>query len=294
MTQIIQEKTGSAIINILLASLCFALMALSIRMCGKEISFLQSTFIRSSVGLVITMLVIYKLKLSFLGTRKKELVWRGVVGSSAALCIFAALKTCGLGEAMTLHRASTIYIPILAIFLLKEKLEAKKLILSLIGFAATLLIIKPNNFDISSGIFLALLSGIFNALALVSVRSLSNSESPHTIMLYFFGVSSLASLILGANYFVTPNFYQASMLSLTAASGYAGQYFQTRAYELGNAATVAPFSYSQVAFSCLFGWFFLAEIPDLLSFIGMAVLICINLILSRPNKSVSDESKQEI
>ena len=62
------------------------------------------------------------------------------------------------------------------------------------------------------------------------------------------------------------------MLGGIGATG--GQFFITAAYRHAPAKEIAVFDYAQVLFAAVLGYFFLSQIPDALSFIGYAVIIC--------------------
>ena len=66
-----------------------------------------------------------------------------------------------------------------------------------------------------------------------------------------------------------------------AGFGLAGQYLIIKAYQLSDASLVAPFVYLEIVTSTIFSWLFFHEMPDRITFIGVAILIISSLFLIR-------------
>lgn len=66
---------------------------------------------------------------------------------------------------------------------------------------------------------------------------------------------------------------QVLFLLLAGLCASCAQFSITKAYSYAPAKEISVYDYSQVLFSALLGLIFLAELPDLLSFIGYIIII---------------------
>jgi drug/metabolite transporter (DMT)-like permease len=135
------------------------------------------------------------------------------------------------------------------------------------------------------GLWIAIIGAFVNAAGWVAVRSLSQKESTATIIFYFTLFSALGALVLGAHSFVAPNAQQALWLVVVGAAGIVGQYFLTIAYRHADAAVVTPLGYTEVFAMLALAWFFFDEIPDALSWAGIALITLAGILVSRPEKA---------
>ena len=142
------------------------------------------------------------------------------------------------------------------------------------------MIIKPGpQLFHSPASLIALIAGLFSALALVATNRLAETEPPVRILIYNFGFSTLLliPLFIWAWKALTPRNW---LLLIGVGTSYAAtQYLIIRAYRYASATELSPFNYSVVVFSGILGWWFFGSVPDGLAVIGTA-LICAGGILS--------------
>jgi drug/metabolite transporter (DMT)-like permease len=122
-------------------------------------------------------------------------------------------------------------------------------------------------------------SGMFAALAMVSIRRLTRSEPTLRIVFYFSAVCTAVSAVPLAWRWQTPEPGLWILLVLVGVLASLAQSLMTRAYAHAPAAHVGPFTYSTVVFAAAVGWLFWGEVLDVLSFAG-ALLVCLAGILT--------------
>jgi drug/metabolite transporter (DMT)-like permease len=126
---------------------------------------------------------------------------------------------------------------------------------------------------------IALVAGLFSALALVATNKLADTEPPVRILIYNFGFSTLA-LIPPFIWVWKPLTAKNWLLLIGVGACYAAtQYLIIRAYRYASATELSPFNYSVVVFSGILGYWFFGNVPDGKAIIG-TVLICAGDILS--------------
>ena len=72
---------------------------------------------------------------------------------------------------------------------------------------------------------------------------------------------------------VTPDWSMAPWIALLAVAGFSAQSCMTRAMLEGEASIVMPFDYLRLPFAALAGFFIYAEVPDLPTVLGAAIIV---------------------
>lgn len=201
-------------------------------------------------------------------------IGRDLAGVSAMYCYFYASAHLPLAEAVLLNYSMPLFIPFIAALWLGEQVSPRLWAAIGVGFAGIVLILKPGLSLFTPVSLIGLASGLFAALAMVSIRRLSKTEPTLRIVFYFSLVSTVVSAAPLIWRWQTPDPGLWALLIGMGALASLAQLLLTRACSHAPAAQVGPFTYSTVVFAAAIGWIFWSEIPDLLSFGGTA-LVCL-------------------
>ena len=237
-------------------------------------------FFRSAMGLLALLPWVLHRGIGQLKTAKLGgHLGRGLAGVSAMYCYFYALAHLPLGEAVLLNYSTPLFIPFIAALWLGERLSSRLWMAIGTGFVGIVLILKPGLSLFTPVSLIGLASGMFGALAMVSIRRLSKTEPTLRIVFYFSLVCTVVSAVPLVWCWQTPDPDLWILLIGMGALASLAQLLLTRAYAHAPAAQVGPFTYSTVVFAASIGWVFWSEIPDLPSFSGTA-LVCLAGILT--------------
>ena len=119
-------------LNLVLASFFFSLMTVCVKKVDNRIPIFELVFFRSILSLIITSIIINKKKINPWGLNKKLLILRGILGTSALLCIFYSIKNLPLSISTVIQYTYPIFISIFAVLFIKEKLSRQLLLAILI------------------------------------------------------------------------------------------------------------------------------------------------------------------
>lgn len=257
------------------AAAAFAVMAACVKTASASVNNELVVFFRSAVGLLI--LLPWLLKRGVSAVRTQRLgghLWRAGFGLCAMYSFFYAIAHLHLAEAVLLTYSTPLFIPFIAWAWLREPPPAIALPSALLGFAGIALIVKPETIGLIpfAGV-VGVLSGICAAAAWVGIRRISDTEPAVRIVFYFSALSTLVSAVPLLWAWRTPSGAVWLWLVATGIFATAGQYCLTRAYTLAAAARVGPFTYVSVIFAGLIGWALWNEQPDILSLLGMGLVI---------------------
>ncbi|HPE45410.1 MAG TPA: DMT family transporter [Deltaproteobacteria bacterium] len=268
---------------ILAASLMFALLGAFVRTASAMLPNEMVVFFRNALVLVFLMpLFAARRSLPAMSGGKMHLhVLRASAGLVSMYCYFYALAHMKLAEAVLLSYTSPLFIPIIAFLWLHEPLNRRIRIAVLIGFAGVLLILKPGLSIFQPVALVALSAALFASLAMVTIRRMSDTERPESIVFFFTLLSTVISAVPLTWAWQVPGREALVILVFLGLAAMAGQLLMTKGYGLAPAAQVGPFVYCSVVFASIIGWVFWGESLDPLSVVGSLLVFLAGITAAR-------------
>jgi drug/metabolite transporter (DMT)-like permease len=238
-------------------------------------------FFRGFFGLLPTYYLIpkNKLKTFYTTTRSKEHLFRCLMGLMALIAIVVALRELPLAVVVSLSYAAPLFITVLSIFLLSEKVGIFRWLAVLIGFIGVIIIAEPGFKGMNYLYFLPLIFCIGMAFVTITIRKLSTTEPIWLISIFFTITISIAGLATIPMGWVMPNFQDFILLALIGVTGGSANLFLTQSYKLSEVSLVAPLKYLALIFAIIFGYLIWNEIPTIKTLIGASLVILASLII---------------
>lgn len=274
-----------------LSAFGFSVMAVCVKFASIEgIPVLEIVAARALISLLLSYADIHRKRIPVFGQRKDLLFMRGLVGSVTLVCVYYSITHLPLAEATVLQYLYPIFTALLALFFLKEHIHWSLIVSIVLSFIGLLLVVRPTFLfgelaqDLSYfAVLVGILGAIGSSIAYVLVRKLNQTEDSSVIIFYFPLIALPFSLILLGNDFVMPSAYTCGLLVLVGIFTQVGQIGLTKAMQTEAAGRATAFSYLQVVFATLFGWFFFQEIPDMW-FVAGALFILIGVLVNLMTK----------
>ena len=242
-------------------------------------------FLRNGFGLLFLLPWLFRNGLKNIPTKRlPEQIFRAFSGLAAMYCFFYAIAHLKLAEAVLLNFSAPLFIPLIALIWLGESVPPRRILAIIIGFAGICLILKPGVMLLKPAAFIGLASAVFAALAMVTIRRMSDTEPAIRIVFYFSMISTLVSAVPLLWKWQLPALDTILVMALAGIAATMGQLLLTFSYSLSPAAQIGPYTYSTVIFAALYGWLFWSETPDILTIIG-AILIGIAGIVAMQMKA---------
>ena len=264
-------------------SVCtFSIMDLLVKWSGDYTTG-QVMFFRGFFGILPTYFLIPKdrLKTFYRTKRFKEHFFRCIMGLMALIAIVVALRELPLAVVVSLSYAAPLFITILSIFLLSEKVGIFRWIAVLIGFIGVVVISEPGFKEMNYLYFLPLVFCIGMAFVTITIRKLSTTEPIWLISIFFSITILIASLTTIPFGWVMPTFKDFTLLALIGVTGGSANLFLTQSYKLSEVSLVAPLKYLSLIFAIIFGYLIWNEIPSLKTLIGASLVVLASLIIFR-------------
>ena len=264
-------------------SVCtFSVMDLLVKWSG-DYSTGQVMFFRGLFGILPTYFLIPKdrLKTFYKTKRPWEHFFRCVMGLMALIAIIIALRELPLAVVVSLSYAAPLFITILSIFLLSEKVGMFRWLAVLIGFVGVIVISEPGFKNLNYLYLLPLVFCIGMAFVTITIRKLSTTEPIWLISIFFSIIILIASLTTIPFGWIMPTPKDSVLLALIGITGGSANLFLTQSYKLSEVSLVAPLKYLSLIFAIIFGYLIWNEIPTLKTLIGASLVVLASLIIFR-------------
>jgi drug/metabolite transporter (DMT)-like permease len=205
---------------------------------------------------------------------------RGLFGVSAMYCYFLSYKLLPLSDAIALGLSGPIFLTILSIPFLGERVGLRRWSACIVGFLGVLIMTRPGAGVWQAAALVPLLAAVFYALAMISIRKLTATESSGTIVFYFTLFATLAGLAtapLGAVdpelSWVWPSGWDWLIVVAIGLMGGCAQILITIAFRCAPVSVVAPFDYMALVYGFILGWAMFEEVPDWYLIVGGATVV---------------------
>jgi len=278
----LRRNTLEAILLVAASSLAFALMGACVKGSTASVPFLVAVFFRSVVGMLPLLAYFAWKRRPVRAVQHLLLFVRSLFGFTAMCMFFLAIEALPLSTAVILNFSSPIFVVILSGLFLHERTAAVVLPMVAVAFGGVALLVSPDFSTSKVEAILGLASAFFAAMAYVTIKRLSRTESPTTIVLFFSIYSSLFSVVAvalaGATGLIDlcgdgviamlANPRELALLLGVGIAGTAGQVLLTAAYSRERASIVSPFQYLSPVFSYVIGLLLFDEVPTIASIGG--------------------------
>ena len=111
------------------------------------------------------------------------------------------------------------------------------------------------------------------AIAVISVRRLSQSESTATLLFYQATVVGLLAGIPLIWFWVTPDLFGLFYLLSMGVVATLGQWSGIKALRLGEASVIGSIQYTQIIYAAILGYVLFFEVPGIYTLTGSAIII---------------------
>ena len=209
---------------------------------------------------------------------------RGTLFVIGYVLIVWSLVELPLATAITMLYISPIFMVILSVPLLGERISRHRWIAVIGGFAGVLIIMRPGGSTFQWALMLPLLAAMVNALRDVITRRLARTETSIAILFW-------SNIILMAGGFMTLPMGWAPVSAHDAFWFVAAGIFNGTAHfciidalRTGEASALAPIRYTALLWAALLGFLVWGEVPELWLLAGAAVIVGSSLYMIRAER----------
>ena len=240
-------------------------------------------FFRGFFGLIPIFLLIPRERLrNFYQTKRHKLHFqRCLSGLIALIAIFISLRKLPLATVVSISFAAPIFITIMSIFFLNEKVGMYRWLAVLVGFIGIVIITEPglNSFNIYYLYPIIFCIGL--SYVAIVIRRLSLTEPIWLIGFYFSFTIMMTSFLTLPYGWIMPSLKDFILLSLVGILGGAANLLLTQSYKFSEVSLVSPLKYLSLLFAIFFGYLIWNEIPSYKTLVGASLVILSSIIIFR-------------
>jgi drug/metabolite transporter (DMT)-like permease len=269
-------------IFLIITSVFFGTVMLSfLKIAQEDVNVYVAGFFRFFLGLVIILPYIIKNKDAVLKTTHlKQHFLRAILGLPAMLLYFSALVLLPIEKLTAISFVVPLIVTILAVFFLGEKIYIYRTLALILGFSGMLVIIRPGFVDISIGVYMVLFSALLWSINIIITKKISKDDSAITILAYQSIFMSLLSFFIVLFFWEMPSLKTFVYLILAAMCGTVLHLTLNHAFKLVDVSMTQPYSFLNLVFASIIGYFVFDEMPDLYTWIGALIIFTGVLIIS--------------
>ena len=205
---------------------------------------------------------------------------RGLLLAVASLLYFTSLTVLPLAEAAAIGFVMPLFLAILAVPMLGERMDGARLAAVLAGLAGALVIVRPGATVFTPYALLPIGMALCNALYQILTRKVAGVEHPLTSLVWGAIVGAvLLSFALPFAWVTPTDPAHWVLLGVIGVLASIGHFTLIRAYDYANATALAPFFYTQLVWVMLLGWVVFGDFPDGWSLMGTGIIVASGIYL---------------
>jgi drug/metabolite transporter (DMT)-like permease/uncharacterized protein YjiS (DUF1127 family) len=260
------------------SSVFFVLAGLAVKVAAADMSNPMIVFFRNAVAAAILLPWVWRDLGGRVSDRRYGMhIVRTLASLAAMYCYFGAIARIPLADAVLLQFTSPIFVPLLALLMLRVPLESRAIAAAVVGFVGVTIVLDPQGAALTTGALLGLGSGLFSALAVIAIWVLSGGESATRIVFFYSLFGSIFSAVPLIWAWETPDMMILPALIAVGLASAIAQLFFTAAVSAGNPNQVVVVSYTGVIWAGRAGSAFWNETIGwrLIVGAGIVILACV-------------------
>lgn len=250
-----------------------------LRYLSPEVPFGQIIFFRSFSQLLIVAIWISVRPGSNYGSpRWRLLVLRGLTSLVCWWLYYASFQALDLALASTLTFTTSLFVVVMAPFVLGEKIGWTRGLTTLFGFVGVALASGITGLRMEPGVLLGLGSAFAAAILIFQNRVLARTEPTATIMFWIGLVATLGTApgaVLSWTEVALPDLV---ILTLAGTLATLGMLLTVEAYRFGEVSALAPFPYARILFALGAGYFLFSETIGTTEMLGAGVIVVCGIL----------------
>lgn len=259
------------------ALLSFSVMAVSVRGLAGSLSIFEILTIRSSLALVILLLLAGirpDLRAGFAPSQLGLHFTRSAVHFGGQFSWALSLTLLPLAVVFSLEFMLPVFVVILAVIFLGERITLGRIIVIVFGFIGALVILRPGLQTFQPASLLVLLAAFLYAVFNVLTKKMTSNTSTFAIV-FWMNLMQLPMGLAGSDPLFPLRLGMAQVPSVLGIgiAGLAAHYCMASAFRWGDASLVTPLDFLRIPLIALVGWRFFGEALDIWVFVGSLIIL---------------------
>ena len=272
----------------------FALNDMVVKLVGTSIHPVELAFFRYLLGLILLSPIF--IRIGWEGLRSERITlhfWRSVIAGTGQAAVYYAVIHLMLADATALSFSRPMFMTLLAVIFLGEIVGWRRWTATFVGFLGVLLMLRPGQGALDPAALVALASAGLFAIGLIIVRKLATTDTPNQTLFYYhaFGIVLFAGPTIWL--WKTPVGIEWLLVLLIGVLTCIAMFCFIWGFSIGEASILGPIEYMRLVYAALIGFFVFAEVPDLWTWTGAAIIIGSAIYIARREAGRSANSEKD-
>lgn len=198
---------------------------------------------------------------------------RGLMALTSSVCITYSFTTIPLAEAYAIAFLTPLFLTLLSIVVLREKVTLDRWLLVGLSFVGVMIVVRPGFRELHWGHLTALISAFASSASTTILRLVSGRETRLSIIAMNGVYQIVGNGVLMATGFVLLSPLEFGRLALIGLVGGIAQLLIIAGLRRAPASHVGPTQYVQIVWAVIFGSVFYHEFPDQVGIAGLVVVV---------------------
>ena len=254
------------------------------KLAANEIPIGQISFSRFFIQSMIIIPIALYLKILYL-PRKSEIFLhfsRALLILTATSLFFGAIKYMPMADAIAIFLVNPFIMTFLSYFILGERIGWRRVLACIIGFSASLMILKPSVALFGVVALFPLGTAVTYSFYMIITKYMTKNVHPISLqaftgscaviiifpLLLIFENTAFNELSL-----VVPSLNSLLLLMAVGITATISHLFVVYGLKFSPASTIAPILYLEIVSATVLGYFVFSDIPDIFTVIGVLIII---------------------
>ena len=293
------SKSPSVLTGLVIAVVAMFLFSLthtSVRLMSDTMTAFQIVFWRMLLSMAMLMPWYAWQGFGLLKTRRPGMhALRAAVNCGGMLLWFFAIAVVPLGKAVAIHFVLPIFVMVLAVIVLRERVGIRRMSAALVGFGGVLLVLRPNAFGIGWPEIMILGSALCYATTVIFLKYMVKSETPLALTFYTNFFILLFTIPPTIWFWVPPSVDDIFPILAIGVTGTFAPLLYTTALRIADASIIAATDFLRLPITAGLAFALFGEVPDIWVWIGGGTIFLSTWYIavreSRLEKSRKDQKK---
>ena len=293
------SKSPSVLTGLVIAVVAMFLFSLthtSVRLMSDTMTAFQIVFWRMLLSMAMLMPWYAWQGFGLLKTRRPGMhALRAAVNCGGMLLWFFAIAVVPLGKAVAIHFVLPIFVMVLAVIVLRERVGIRRMSAALVGFGGVLLVLRPNEFGIGWPEIMILGSALCYATTVIFLKYMVKSETPLALTFYTNFFILLFTIPPTIWFWVPPSVDDIFPILAIGVTGTFAPLLYTTALRIADASIIAATDFLRLPITAGLAFALFGEVPDIWVWIGGGIIFLSTWYIavreSRLEKSRKDQKK---
>lgn len=216
---------------------------------------------------------------------QRPVLLRSGLDALGTIAYLGALFHMPIGNATAINMAAPLFITLLAVIFMQERVGRGRWLATATGFAGVLLVVQPAARGFNAWALLCLLSALISSSRDLVTRAI-HARVPSVLITVAAALTTtvIAGTVCAVQGWQPVDPRQLALLSTASVFLSAAYYLAVVAMRSGDISVIAPFRYTALVFALLLGWLVWGDVPNPLAWFGIALLVSAGLYMVRSGR----------